>query len=121
MTTRCVEVVADASPTVDATIVRLGQADVVVAMRLHAAVMATTLGVPTVALSYAPKVASYMAQVGMGEFVTGSHSVRAPWIAERVASALDRSDLLRDRLVTATDALAARYDANRRWLRTLVR
>lgn len=119
MATSDVEVVMDENPSVVSTIERLRDADAVVAMRLHAAVLASTLGVPTVALSYAPKVSSYMQQIGMEAYCADLAEAHTDWIVERVEAALSSGPLRRD-LIGATDRLVDAYRQNERLLQSLV-
>ena len=114
-----VTVIDDPAPGIGDTIARLREADVVVGMRLHAAVIATTLGVPTVALSYAPKVSAYMDEVGLSDWCTDMGEVRAEWVTERVESALDQRARLRADLLSATDLMVEAYAVNGRILDTL--
>jgi polysaccharide pyruvyl transferase WcaK-like protein len=57
------------APALDGWLRALGGHDLVVAMRLHAAVMAIALGVPTVAVAYERKVGDSLADLGLERFV----------------------------------------------------
>ena len=110
----------DPEPTAASTIRHLQRADVVVSMRLHGAVLASALGVPTVGLSYAPKVASYMRQIGMEDYCRDLDEVEPGWLVERVGAAHDRRADLRRDLLAATNRLAEAYRENERLLCSLV-
>jgi len=47
----------------------IGDCEMMVGMRLHALILAAAAGVPSLALSYDPKVAAFMAQSGQGDAV----------------------------------------------------
>ncbi len=65
----------------------LARCDLVLAMRYHAALFALSGGVPTVALSYDPKVASLMAECGLEDFNVPLERTRG----EDVARLLERA------------------------------
>ena len=114
-----VTVLDDPAPTIDATVSRLAHADVVVAMRLHAAVIGTTLGVPTVGLSYAPKVESYMTEIGLGDYCADLKNMSTGWLVERTRRALEEKEELAKSLILRTDELADRFEMNVRLLREI--
>ena len=120
MATGAGAVVDDPAPSVDETVRRLRDADAVVAMRLHAAVVASTLGVPTVGLSYAPKVRSFMGAVGLDDLCAPVAAVEAEWVAERLTSVIEDRGGLRARLIEATDRMVAAYSRNEDALRGLL-
>lgn len=65
----------------------LASAEVVVAERLHAAVLAAAAGSPFVAVEYRPKVADFAASVDMQDFVVRSDAITTDGLAELVAAA----------------------------------
>jgi polysaccharide pyruvyl transferase CsaB len=69
----------------------LGRCDLVVGMRLHATILAAVSGVPSVALSYDPKVDQAMMQVGAEEFVVPLLDIEARTVASRMGQALGES------------------------------
>jgi polysaccharide pyruvyl transferase WcaK-like protein len=107
-----VTLLEDPNPTVEETVRLMATADLVLAMRLHAAVIGTTLGVPTLAFGYMPKVADYMAEIGAVETVRAIPDIRADWILARAEAARVGGATLRHALQTSTDRLADRFDAN---------
>jgi polysaccharide pyruvyl transferase CsaB len=64
-------------------------ADLVVAMRYHAVAAAASLGLPTIALAYEPKVASLASELGLPGLPVDDPGLGAT-LAERVAKAADR-------------------------------
>lgn len=107
-------------PDVHETVRRLAQVDLVIGMRLHAAVIASALGVPTIALEYMPKVADYMAEIGQSAHVAPLREVRAPWLVAEAEDGLAHADARRQALEAATDRLADRFLLNGRLLQELV-
>jgi len=75
-----------------------GTANVTLAVRLHGAVLSAMSGVPVVALSYLPKVASFVETVGLEELAYDIELADPKTLAEAVAQASDRDgDPLRRR------------------------
>ena len=105
-----------ANPSVDETINRLAEVDLVVAMRLHATIIGTTLGVPTLALSYDAKVTDFMREIGQEDYVAPLQNIRGGWIVERASQAW-RDPALNAELEGATDTLAERFEINTDLLR----
>ena len=65
----------------------LGECDLVIGMRLHAVIFALQRGVPTVALSYDPKVRSLMDQAGLGGLVVPIEDLMADAVAKAAEQA----------------------------------
>lgn len=65
----------------------VGRCERVLAMRYHAALFALAAGVPVAALAYDPKVASLLAEAGLGSLALPP----ARWRAEEIAGALRRA------------------------------
>jgi len=81
----------------------LAGCDLVLAMRLHAAVFALSGGVPVVAIAYDPKVEAPMQRAGLGDFVEPMEGLSAA----RLASRLERAHDERDRLALSLTGAAA--------------
>ncbi|HSJ35409.1 MAG TPA: glycosyltransferase [Acidimicrobiia bacterium] len=99
----------------EAALELFASADVVVAERLHAAVLAAAVGTPFVALEYRPKVRDFAASVGFEEYTVRTDDLDG--LEERVRAAIaDRKNLVaqleprvaeyRDRLRKASSRLA---------------
>lgn len=86
--------------TVEAIRALIGGARAVAAMRLHALIFATAAAVPSLALSYDPKLDALMAYLGMEEYVLPAFSATA----EQTAAALTR-------LLNDSEAVSARLRA----------
>jgi len=66
----------------------LSACDLVLAMRLHAAILALNCNVPTVALSYDPKVSGLMKMIGLADHVVELSQANRKWIAQLLSTAL---------------------------------
>jgi polysaccharide pyruvyl transferase CsaB len=66
----------------------LSECDLVVGMRLHSTILAMSVGVPLVGLSYDPKVENIMGQAGLRDFVIDLGSMDAPKLADLMCRAL---------------------------------
>lgn len=99
---------------------RIAGMDLMVGMRLHASVISSTLGVPTVAVAYMPKVADYMAEIGQSDHVAAIPDIDAGWMISEAEAALAHAVDRRRVLTTATDRLVERFHENGRLLRDLL-
>jgi polysaccharide pyruvyl transferase CsaB len=94
-----------------ALVQNLANCEMMVGMRLHALILAAACGVPSVALSYDPKVAAFMQQSGQGDAVYDLNHADSDALADLLARAWaergERAAKLRDRL-PALQAAAAR-------------
>jgi len=90
----------------------LGRCDLVLGMRLHAIILAATVGVPAVALSYDPKVELAMRQLGAERFVVALADVEARAVAARMEQALAEGVSDRKVLGERLDRLAEQARSN---------
>lgn len=79
----------------------LAGCDLVVAMRLHAALFAVSGGAPCVAIAYDPKVEALMARAGLGDFVEPVAGLSAARLGKRLARAHAERATLAPRLAEA--------------------
>lgn len=70
----------------------LGQMDLVIGMRLHSLIFSLTMGVPSIALSYAGKVASVMETFGSKDFCLPLDAVEDDRIVRLVEKAIEQKD-----------------------------
>ncbi len=71
-------------------------ADLVIAMRLHAAILAANAETPIVAIAYDPKVRHVMDQLGLGDYALDLEHLTAPALVERAnAAAANRAGIRR--------------------------
>lgn len=74
-----------------------------VGMRFHSLVLASSVQTPVMALNYAPKVRDYMSLLGCEEFGLELASVTPDLLAARIAEAWQRRDELRQRQASAVN------------------
>lgn len=70
----------------------LGQMDLMIGMRLHSLIFSLTMGVPSIAMSYASKVASTMESFGFGDYCLPLNAVTGDKIVSLTAKAIERKD-----------------------------
>lgn len=99
-------------PTVDETLYEVARADLVVSMRLHGAVMATSMGIPTLSIAYMPKVADYMESIGQKSFCAAVPDVSADWLSARAGAALADEESLASQLRDSAEILSGRFLRN---------
>jgi polysaccharide pyruvyl transferase CsaB len=75
----------------------VGTCDIVIAMRLHAAILALRHGVPCIGLAYDPKVRHLMTDAGVGEFCFELTSVRRDTLERMIRELLSRPEVFRRR------------------------
>ncbi len=108
---RCVD---ERIANVDDYLAVTGPAQLVVASRLHAAILALVAGAPVVAVAEARKVRQLMGDVGLSDWFVGLHDAQPDTVWARVEAALSRREGLREhvaaqqRLLHAS--LATTYD-----------
>ncbi len=79
----------------------LARCDLVLAMRLHAAIFAVSSSIPVVAIAYDPKVRSLMARAGLSALVEPLEGLSGWSLQSRMESALEGGPGLRERLAAA--------------------
>ena len=84
----------------------LRQTRVVVGMRLHSLIFATAAGVPSLALSYDPKVDALMEYLGMEEYVLPAFETDAELLKKTLADLLSRREEITAELRRRTGELA---------------
>ncbi|MCK4456648.1 MAG: polysaccharide pyruvyl transferase family protein [Thermoplasmata archaeon] len=70
----------------------LGQMDLMLGMRLHSLIFSLSMGVPSIALSYASKVASTMESFGFGDYCLPLNAVTGDKIVSLTMKAIERKD-----------------------------
>lgn len=112
---------AAVAPSVEGVLERIASSDLLIAMRLHATIMATALGIPTIAVAYMPKVADYMASIQQSAFCERVEDATASWMVDRVKAIASGYGELADSLGREGERLAERYEENGRFLASLIR
>jgi polysaccharide pyruvyl transferase CsaB len=92
--------------------------DLVLAIRLHAAMFGIKAGVPTVALSYDPKVRQMMEEVGLNDQVLDLDAVNASRLHSLLKATLTAWPSRKDAVAHALAGLRSRSDLNRQALST---
>ena len=82
-----------------------GLAQATIAVRLHSAVFSALAGVPAVGVSYLPKVAGFMEQLGPDHPVYGLDELNADRLAQTALRLLDTPRSVRSDLLTRVDEL----------------
>ena len=89
----------------------IGNVDAMVGVRLHSAVLATLMGVPSITLAYSQKSASYFQQIGQERFVFSIDELLDEQSVSRITSAiaelLDHREPLADHIRAAISQMQA--------------
>ena len=83
----------------------LDSLDLVVGERLHAAILATGRGIPTISVGYRPKCAHYMESIDASAFCTSTESVTVDWLLERTDTITADYEGIARHLADATNRL----------------
>jgi polysaccharide pyruvyl transferase WcaK-like protein len=87
---------------------------VAVTSRLHSTILAHAMGVPTVAVSFDPKVTNYMKQAGQADMVIDIRGVSAAALGARLdllrTDVADRSQLIAQTCASFRSRLQEQYD-----------
>jgi polysaccharide pyruvyl transferase WcaK-like protein len=101
---------------------QLARCQLVIAHKLHAAVLAAAVDVPAIALEYRPKCRDFQESVGRGAYVMRTDKIDPQVIREWVGETVDHRAkhaaelathvaILRDRLATAAERIASSVPA----------
>jgi polysaccharide pyruvyl transferase WcaK-like protein len=104
----------------DALLQYLDGFDVVVSVKLHAAVLAAAAGVPFVAVEYQPKVRDFTESIGWGRFTLRSDAVEATEVERAVREIHDDLAAVRHRLDARVTEMAEQFRAYARRLEELL-
>lgn len=85
-------------------------AEVVVASRLHALILAMAAGTPVVGISYARKVSRQMADAGLAAYALELQAATAPALLQRIDAALGRGAALRDEVAATAESFRTAVD-----------
>lgn len=77
----------------------VGSLRMMIASRMHACLMATAMGVPTLALQYHPKVASYMRELGQEAYVLPVAAACSPSLVKLATQMQQAHDSIRSHLL----------------------
>ncbi|MEM7067216.1 MAG: polysaccharide pyruvyl transferase family protein [Cyanobacteria bacterium P01_B01_bin.77] len=85
-------------PSLDQLIDRLSRLDVMVGTRLHAVILAAGLGVPVIAIEYAPKVAGFMAEINHQQWNIPLETFSAQQALSQINAILQDAPMARQQL-----------------------
>ncbi len=94
----------------------LGEAELVVAMRTHAGMLAAAAGTPVVSLSYQGKGEALMQELGLGEYALPVEQVTKAELIGLLERAWQNRDAVRAQLGRAVPGLVARSAESAHWL-----
>jgi polysaccharide pyruvyl transferase CsaB len=77
------------TPTVDTFLDGLPRYTLMIGMRLHALILAASVGLPVVGIEYMPKVAGFMESIGEGESSLAIHDITAQSLTDAVDGVLE--------------------------------
>lgn len=108
----------------------LAQTDIVIGLRLHALILAASMGVPVVAIPYHHKVKQFMEMIGLPELTSPGIGDGHNWIDtdlqldhlwDSISQAWKRREQIRDHLLTTTQCLRQRARVSARIAADLLR
>ena len=94
----------DEDLTVEQCLSLYGKAKIAICTRLHANVYAAIQGVPTVAISYNPKVAGFMHWLGCDKMIVSLHDLSTRVVLDKVELALTEYDKLSSKISSRVEA-----------------
>lgn len=89
----------------------LGLMDLVVGMRFHSLLLASSMGTPVVSISYASKNESIMDLIGQREHMIRIENVSGEWLSRHVLEVLSRHEAIRAGITTRYATFATVYEA----------
>lgn len=113
-------IVHSRAPQIDEAINILLNADLLVGMRLHSVILATSLGIPSIALSYMPKVRDYMAYINQENFCFDIEDIDKNCLQEAVEKIMNGYEEISEHLIISSSDLSRRLQDNMRILSNLL-
>lgn len=86
----------------------VGRAELVIAARLHGALLALLSGTPVVGVAHRPKVAQLMAEAGLAELCLPLHGLDAADLIDRCGQVLAQQEALRARIADTNEGFRQR-------------
>ena len=105
------EVAVCETATVSDYLTQVHGAEVVIAARLHGAILSLVAGSAVVALSPQPKVQHLMAEAGLADLCLPLHGFTAAQLIERTRDVLSRVDQVREHVAQTNETFRSRLDA----------
>ncbi len=107
-------------PQIDEAINMFSNADLAVGMRLHSVIFASSLGIPTIALSYMPKVRDYMAYINQENFCFDTEDLDSKQLEGSIEKIINNYEEVSEQLVNSCSALSVKLKENVRILPELL-
>ena len=120
MNTGGAKLIEHENPSIEQAVNAIHEADLMIGMRLHASIVATSLGIPTVAIGYMPKVRDYMEEIGEGDLCVEVDEVTTTRLIGLVEGVLEEYERVSLRLVKSSRRSAVRFTRNREVLESLL-
>ena len=98
----------------------VGRCTMILGERLHALVLASVVGVPTLAMAYRPKTEDFMASIGRSEWSTRTSQVAPRRLVEQLVELADDRDRHSEQTMTAVGARRAALRAEAAAISALV-
>lgn len=96
----------------------IGNMDILVGVRLHALIHAAIMDVPMIAVSYDPKVNSFMNSIDM-KAMSSIHDFRVPFFQEEYDKTMQNSDDIKKQIRLKLEELVLKLDENERLIMNL--
>jgi polysaccharide pyruvyl transferase WcaK-like protein len=93
----------------EAFLAKMPELDVVVALRLHCAILSAAATVPFLGLEYQPKCMDFARSIGWDEYFQSTASVQADWLIERLQWMAQNLPSLRQRLCACMCQLSRQF------------
>lgn len=98
----------------------LGQADLIIGMRLHSLIMGSTMGVPVIGIGITPKFDSFFKMIAQENYLFDVNDVSRDSLVHAIRSALSHREQLQDELEVQCKHLQERANKNTDFLRQLL-
>jgi polysaccharide pyruvyl transferase WcaK-like protein len=83
----------------------LGQMDLVIGMRMHSTIMASTMGVPVIGIGYSPKFKPFFEMIGQNAYLIDINQLDRQLLSNKIKSALSKRAKIKKELTKKTKPL----------------
>jgi len=102
----------DETPEIDEALAILSNADLLIGMRLHAVILATSMGVPSIAISYMPKVSDYMSFIDQDDFCLDVEDINSEKLQGLIKNITSNYEAISEALVQSSEKLSEELTNN---------